>query len=66
MKLTTEQIEKLASANNVKRIAVENYLSSLTGNYMNDNINLDTDARLYKWNTPTINAIRKGIKIFYS
>ncbi len=61
--LSTKQIEKLASKTGVKKIAVENFLSSLSGNKGNDYANMQMDARLYKWNTATINAIRKGISM---
>ena len=62
-RLTNEEIEKLASKKNVKRIAVENFLSSMGGLTVSDAYgNLGMDARLYKWNAPTRNAISKGIE----
>ena len=60
-----EEIEKLASGKAVRRIAVENFLMSLTteGNdaEWNAYLNLDMDARLYKWNAATRKAIKRGI-----
>ena len=59
--LSSTQIEKYASLEGVKRIAVENFLMSLSGNAIADSMNLGQDAGLYKWNTKTVNAIKKGI-----
>ena len=59
--LTKERIQKLANGKNVKTIAVENFLYSLSGNKSNDYENMQMDARLYKWNAPTVQAISKGI-----
>jgi len=61
--LTSQQIEKLASGKNVKRIAVENFLSSLSGNKSADFENCKMDAMLYKWNAATVTAINKGIAL---
>jgi len=62
--ISTEQIEKLASRKNVKRIAVENFLISIGDlSYSDAMSNLNMDARLYKWNSPTRNAIQKGLDI---
>ena len=63
MPLTSQQIEKLASSKGAKKIAVENFLSSLSGNKSNDYENMQIDSRLYKWNAPTVNAISKGISL---
>ena len=61
--LTNKDIQKLASAKNVKTIAVENFLYSLSGNKSNDYENMQMDARLYKWNAATVSAISKGISM---
>lgn len=62
--LTKEQIEKLASGKGVRRIAVENFLGSLGGvDRMGASMNLSQDARDYRWNAATVNAIRKGINL---
>lgn len=62
--LDSSEINKLASAKGVKAIAVQNFLSSL---YDSDSIdamaNCRMDARLYKWNAATVNAIQKGIDL---
>ena len=61
--LSDDQIEKLASRKNVKRIAVENFLFSIGDMSYGESIqNLNMDARLYKWNAPTRSAISAGIK----
>jgi len=60
--LTNEKIAQLASKKGVKAIAVQNFLGSLGGmTRMDALMNLSMDARSYKWNTPTVNAIRSGI-----
>ena len=64
--LSRDDIEKLASGKTVKRIAVENFLGSLTTEgedaEWNAYLNLDMDSRLYKWNIATRRAIKRGIK----
>lgn len=65
--LTETQIQSLARRQGVRRIAVENFLSTLSGlTQMEARANLALDARSYKWNGPTQQAIRRGIEIFYS
>ena len=60
--LTPERIEKLANRKNVKKIAVENFLSSLGGSNLFDALsNLKMDSKMYKWNAATVNAIQTGI-----
>lgn len=65
--LTPKEILTLAAGAGVKRIAVENFLSSLDnalpmqGHLMN----LEMDAASYKWNYATQSAIRAGIIIAY-
>lgn len=50
----------------VRTIAVENFLISLSGNRMADEMNLEMDAASYKWNAATIQAIRNGIAAHYA
>ncbi|MFA6016450.1 MAG: hypothetical protein WC742_15435 [Gallionellaceae bacterium] len=65
--LTAVEIAKLASQTDVKKIAVENFLSTLyapagkSGNLAN----LYSDAASYKWNAATVGAIRSGIELAY-
>ena len=65
-----EEIEKLASGKSVRKIAVENFLMSLTTEgedaEWNAYMNLDMDSRLYKWNSATQKAIKSGIKKTFS
>jgi len=61
-KLTSDEIETLASRKNVRRIAVENFLMSMYDMKYEDSLaNLEMDAVAYKWNNATISAIRAGI-----
>lgn len=61
--LTNEEIEKLATKKNVKAIAVYNFLGTLDESigFIGNNYNCLSDAKAYKWNAPTRNAIQKGI-----
>jgi len=53
--------------NGIKRIAVENFLSSLSGMSVTDAFaNLRSDARSYGWNAATVNAIAEGISKHYA
>lgn len=62
--LTEEDIESLASRPGVRRIAVENFLGTLDGLTLYEATgNLKLDAKLYKWNVATVNAIQDGIDI---
>lgn len=61
--LKESEIEKLASRKNVKKMAVENFLMSMGDNSGAAYENLRADARSYKWNTATQNAISAGIKL---
>lgn len=65
--LSNERINQLSEKKNVKKIAVQNFLWTLSSDipmeYTLENLNMD--ARLYKWNTATVNAIKTGIKEFY-
>lgn len=66
-RLTYHEIEELASRPGVKRIAVENFLSTLplelprAAQYGN----LEMDARSYRWNQATQEAIAAGIERAY-
>ena len=63
--LSVKEIEEiLASHPKAKRLAVENFLMTV---HYNDNtttafVNLEKDARLYKWNRETVKAIEEGIR----
>lgn len=62
--LTVEDIEKFASRKGAKRIAVENFLSSVhyaevTPHEAFENAKMD--ARSYGWNDATLGAIIDGI-----
>lgn len=60
--ITADRINQLANLAKVKKIAVENFLGTLGGMSKDDALNnLTQDARDYRWNAPTVNAIRKGI-----
>lgn len=63
--LTSEEIKKFALREKVRRIAVENFLMTVTncGTYENAIANLLDDRELYKWNQATFNAIRDGIML---
>lgn len=62
MRLAPERIEELASGPKVKRIAVENFLSTLGGMTIQEaKGNLELDARSYRWNVETYGAIWTGI-----
>lgn len=65
--LTAEDITKLATRKGVRRIAVENFLCSLgtEGSVVYAKMNLDADARSYKWSAATVAAIKTGIDKFY-
>lgn len=62
--LTWDRINELATSSpKVNKIAVENFLGTIKQTKRLDYtlMNLDADARSYKWNLPTKNAIRIGI-----
>lgn len=62
MPLSFKRIEELSLGNNVKKIAVLNFLSTL-GNMTQQEAmgNLEYDAFLYRWNDETKAAIWTGI-----
>lgn len=61
--LPLKEIERLANKKSVKKVAVENFLMSLSGNTLADSINMGYDADMYNWNSATINAIKQGINL---
>jgi len=65
--LTSVEIEKYASRKGVKRVAVENFLGSIgyAGSLAGELRNMYDDARAYRWNSATQNAIAAGIKKAY-
>jgi len=64
-KLTIEEIEKLLRRKNVRQIAVENFLMTLTNNKDagTARLNLGEDAGQYSWNHETVQAIEDGIRL---
>ena len=62
MKKYVLEINKLASRKNVRKIAVENFLMPLGNSPMIARYNLQCDARSYKWNSPTVQAINACIE----
>ena len=59
--LTITEISKLSMKKGVKKVAVENFLSTMGEDYHVAVNNLDMDNVLYRWNAATYNAIMKGI-----
>ena len=65
--LSSEQIEKYANRKGVRKIAVENFLSTLgnAGSMGGELANLYKDTQLYKWKSATVRAIESGIRKAY-
>jgi|GEM_PF-2102138 len=64
--LSDARIQALARQPGVKAVAVENFLGTLEGVRERDALmNLDADARSYRWNAATKKAIRTGIREHY-
>ena len=65
--LTNAEIATLASKPGVKRIAVENFLGSMPVSLSrHGNLgNMRLDARSYRWNVATQDAIEAGINLAY-
>ena len=63
--LNATEIEKFASKTGVRRIAVENFLGTLDTiiGYSGNASNMYRDAKMYKWNSATQNAILAGIRL---
>lgn len=64
-RLTEDEVNRFASRKGVKKIAVENFLISVTANEIKYNAvqNAYYDQRLYKWNSATLKAILDGIDL---
>ena len=59
---TYNEVQKYLTAPKVRKVAVENFLTSIGGLTRQEALlNLEMDARLYNWNTPTKTAIIRGI-----
>jgi len=60
--LTAKRIEELAFGPKIRRVAVENFLSSLDGlDYQDAKANLEVDAASYRWSEETVSAVWQGI-----
>jgi len=66
--LTNDEIAKYAERPGVRKIAVENFLSTLgqAGNMRNEFLNMRADAKVYRWNDATLGAIEDGIRQAYA
>jgi hypothetical protein len=53
--------EILAKYPEARKIAVENFLISMSGDRSENQSNLELDTNLYHWNADTVNAITEGI-----
>lgn len=62
-KLSAEEIGKIAAHQGVRKVAVENFLGTMGDDSDVAYGNLELDAKLYKWNAPTENAILIGIEL---
>lgn len=60
-KLTNDEIQELSNTKNVRKIAVESFLTSMGTDVVEAMGNLSIDARQYRWNKETINAILEGM-----
>ena len=61
--LTGPEIEALASPKGVKRVAVENFLGTMGADRTAALMNMNADARSYRWNRDTVRAILDGIRL---
>jgi hypothetical protein len=64
-RLTIPEISSLASRPNVRKVAVENFLLTVSANRGLEEalLNLSGDAQSYGWNHSTIEAIMAGIEL---
>jgi len=64
-KLLVAEIDRFANRPGVRKIAVQNFLLTVTNNpdAQTAIMNLNMDARLYGWNRETVAAIREGIEL---
>lgn len=59
----TIAIEKaLKKCPKAKKVAVENFCWTADNNTMANGMNLNEDARMYKWNADTVKAIRLALR----
>lgn len=64
--LTEDDFQRLTSSPKVRKIAVENFLGSLEGLSRAEALaNLSMDSKMYRWNSETVLAIKKGISILF-
>jgi len=65
--LSQARIQELANRKGVKKIAVENFLHTLSASVTHQStiLNMHADAASYRWNAVTINAIKQGIAEFF-
>lgn len=60
--MISDSILALSKRPGVRPSAVINFLSTLRGNKVDAVQNLKLDARLYRWNDATVEAIKEGIE----
>ena len=62
--MTTETLVQIALKNypKAKPIAVENFCFSAPTDKIANEMNLNEDARMYGWNSDTLNAIRSVLR----
>ena len=65
--LTSAEIERLACRTEVKRIAVETFLSTLDESIgdIGNRANAYRDRQKYRWNPATLRAIMEGIRMAF-
>lgn len=64
--LTPEAIQELATRSGVKKVAVENFLSTMGDNFSEALANFVNDANSYGWNGETVQAIAIGIALKFN
>jgi hypothetical protein len=65
MNKTVSVEQSLSKFPNAKKIAVSNFVGTLSGNMEADIDNTYLDAEMYGWNEDTILAILHGIETYY-
>lgn len=67
VRLTDQEVDQFAARSGVRREAVENFLSSIDAEGLDDvdnaRSNLETDAALYGWDKSTVRAIALGVEL---
>lgn len=65
--LSYAEVGRLSSRKGVKKVAVENFLLTISefNDYRDACMNLEYDSRLYNWNMGTVNAIQDGIDQYF-